>query len=81
MFRKFVVNNVLNEYACTLGYLSDDGRPQRTGPVDLSAFRDVVGDCLDYDAKDAKRAQSSGKSKSKGSKDIEVEKFSGLRIQ
>ncbi|XP_041998906.1 protein MCM10 homolog isoform X1 [Salvia splendens] len=63
------------------GYLSDDGRPQRTGPMNLSAFRDVVGDCLDYDAKDAKRAQSSGKSKSNGSKDIEVEKFSGLRIQ
>ncbi|XP_042001719.1 protein MCM10 homolog [Salvia splendens] len=63
------------------GYLSDDGRQQRTGPVDLSAFRDVVGDCLDYDAKDAKRARSSGKSKSKSSKDIEVEKFSGLRIR
>ncbi|KAL1554444.1 protein MCM10 isoform X2 [Salvia divinorum] len=63
------------------GYLSDDGRPPQTGPVNLSAFRDVVGDFLDYDAKDAKRAQSSGKSKSKGSKEIEVEKFSGLRIQ
>ncbi|XP_057769252.1 uncharacterized protein LOC130989310 [Salvia miltiorrhiza] len=63
------------------GYLSDDGRPQQTGPVDLSAFRDVVEDCLDYDAKDARRAHNSEKSKSKSSKEIEVEKFSGLRIQ
>lgn len=64
-----------------VGYLSDDGRTNQTGPVDLSAFRDVVEDCLDYDAKDAKRAQNSEKSKSKSSKEIEVEKFSGLRIQ
>lgn len=74
MFENFVVCVDLR-----VGYLSDDGRPKQMGPVDLSAFRDVVQDCLDYDPKDAKRAQNSQKSKS--SKEIEIEKFSGLRIQ
>ncbi|KAH6777056.1 minichromosome maintenance 10 [Perilla frutescens var. hirtella] len=61
------------------GYLSDDGMPKHKGPVDLTAFRDVVQDCLDYDPKDVKRAQNSEKSKSL--KEIEIEKFSGLRIR
>lgn len=62
-----------------IGYLSDDAVPRQTGPVDLSAFRDVVEDCLDYDSKKAKRSLNSEQGKS--SKDIEVEKFSKLRIQ
>lgn len=62
-----------------IGYLSDDGIPKQMGHVDLSVFRGVVQDCLDYDPKNAKRSQNSGQGKS--SKDIEVDKFSGLRIQ
>lgn len=62
-----------------IGYLSDDGVPRQTGPVDLSGFRDVVEDCLDYDSKRAKRSLNS--EQGKGPKDVEVEKFSKLRIQ
>ncbi|GLT42925.1 hypothetical protein SLA2020_169020 [Shorea laevis] len=58
------------------GYLSDDGSPRQRGDADMSVFRNVVQDCLDYETKHAKKNV-----KSKGSKDVQVEKFSGLRIR
>ncbi|KAK6159584.1 hypothetical protein DH2020_006898 [Rehmannia glutinosa] len=61
------------------GYLSDDGMPKQTGHVDMSVFRDAVQDCLDYDHKNVKKSQKTNQGKS--SNDVEVEKFSGLRIK
>ncbi|KAG8368085.1 hypothetical protein BUALT_Bualt15G0008600 [Buddleja alternifolia] len=61
------------------GYLSDDGMPRQMGEVDMSCFRDAVQDCLDYDPKNVKRSLQSKQGKS--ANEIEVEKFSGLRIQ
>ncbi|KAI3446258.1 hypothetical protein Pfo_002923 [Paulownia fortunei] len=60
-------------------YLSDDGMPKQMRHVDMSVFRDAVQDCLDYDPNDAKKSQKPKQGKS--SKDIDVDKFSGLRIQ
>ncbi|KAK6136610.1 hypothetical protein DH2020_029643 [Rehmannia glutinosa] len=60
-------------------YLSDDGMPKQTGHVDMSVFRDAVQDCLDYDHKNVKKSQKTNQGKS--SNDVEVEKFSGLRIK
>ncbi|KAL6517436.1 hypothetical protein OROMI_033137 [Orobanche minor] len=61
------------------GYLSDDGMPKQTRHVDMSVFRDVVQDCLDYDSKSAVKSRRPEQGKS--SNDIEVDKFSGLRIK
>ncbi|XP_051136967.1 uncharacterized protein LOC127255477 [Andrographis paniculata] len=61
------------------GYSSDDGFPKQRANVDMSVFRDVVQDCLDYDPEDAKKSHKVNSRKS--SSDIEVDKFSGLRIQ
>ncbi|XVE48860.1 hypothetical protein DITRI_Ditri01bG0035700 [Diplodiscus trichospermus] len=60
------------------GYLSDDGSPRQRGKPDLSVFKNVVEDCLDYEPKPVDR---SAKSKPKSSNDLQVEKFSGLRIR
>ncbi|XP_031265724.1 protein MCM10 homolog isoform X1 [Pistacia vera] len=61
------------------GYLSDDGSPRQRGQVDMSAFRNVVQDCLDYEPKPVEK---SGKlNQSKNLNNPEVEKFSGLRIR
>ncbi|KAJ0077208.1 hypothetical protein Patl1_36030 [Pistacia atlantica] len=61
------------------GYLSDDGSPRQRGQVDMSAFRNVVQDCLDYEPKPIEKA---GKlNQSKNLNNPEVEKFSGLRIR
>ncbi|KAL5788851.1 hypothetical protein ACOSP7_005800 [Xanthoceras sorbifolium] len=61
------------------GYLSDDGSPRTRGQADMSAFRNVVQDCLDYDPKPVDK---SGKlDRSKKLNDPQVEKFSGLRIR
>ncbi|OIT33663.1 PREDICTED: protein MCM10 homolog [Nicotiana attenuata] len=60
-------------------YLSDDGSPKRSREADMSVFRDAVQDCLDYDTEIAKKAVKS--KHTKGSSDLEVEKFSGLRIR
>ncbi len=62
-----------------IGYLSDDEVPKRMGEVDMSVFKDAVEDCLDYDSISAKQSQKAKPVKS--CKDIEVDKFSGLRIQ
>ncbi|KAK4437632.1 hypothetical protein Salat_0097200 [Sesamum alatum] len=59
------------------GYLSDDGMPNRSGYVDMSVFREAVQDCLDYNPKERSQKTEQGKS----STNIEVDKFSGLRIQ
>ncbi|KAJ0011211.1 hypothetical protein Pint_34297 [Pistacia integerrima] len=61
------------------GYLSDDGSPRQRGQVDMSAFRNVVQDCLDYEPKPVEKT---GKlNQSKNLNNPEVEKFSGLRIR
>lgn len=62
-----------------IGYLSDNGSPRERGQADMSAFRNVVEDCLESETKSAEK---SGKlDRSKTSKDPLVEKFSGLRIR
>ncbi|KAK4562263.1 hypothetical protein RGQ29_004936 [Quercus rubra] len=61
------------------GYLSDDESSRRTGPADMSVFRNAVQDCLDYEPVHVhKAAKLKG---SKASNETEVEKFSGLRIR
>ncbi|OMO74513.1 Zinc finger, Mcm10/DnaG-type [Corchorus capsularis] len=60
------------------GYLSDDGSPRQRGKADLSVFKNVVKDCLDYEPKTIEKP---AKSKPKSSRDIQVEKFSGLHIR
>ncbi|KAI3499323.1 hypothetical protein L1887_35118 [Cichorium endivia] len=61
------------------GYLSDDGSTRHRGHGDMSVFRTAVEDCLDYDPQPSKKPIKS--SHSKTSNDVEVEKFSGLRIR
>ncbi|KAK9677550.1 hypothetical protein RND81_11G151200 [Saponaria officinalis] len=66
----------------SLAYQSDDDveeRRRRNGNVDLSAFKSAVEDCMDYDVDTAKKTLKSNSSKNKG--DLDVEKFSGLRIR
>ncbi|KAK4847657.1 hypothetical protein QYF36_004355 [Acer negundo] len=61
------------------GYLSDDGSPRERGQADMSAFRNVVQDCLD-DGPEI--VEKSGKSdRLKKLLDPQVEKFSGLRVR
>ncbi|XVF00876.1 hypothetical protein REPUB_Repub04eG0039600 [Reevesia pubescens] len=60
------------------GYLSDDGSSRQRGKPDLSVFKNVVEDCLDYEPKPVEKPT---KSKPKSSNDVEIEKFSGLRIR
>uniref|UniRef100_A0A7N0U5W4 Zinc finger Mcm10/DnaG-type domain-containing protein n=1 Tax=Kalanchoe fedtschenkoi TaxID=63787 RepID=A0A7N0U5W4_KALFE len=63
------------------GYDSDDGARarRRRGQADMSAFRNAVADCLDYEPKNIPKVP---KAKGlKNSRSIEVEKFSGLRIK
>ncbi|KAI7732088.1 hypothetical protein M8C21_029565 [Ambrosia artemisiifolia] len=61
------------------GYLSDDGSGRQRGQADMSVFRTAVADCLDYDPETSKKNLKSNRGKS--SSDVDVEKFSGLRIQ
>ncbi|XP_038900917.1 protein MCM10 homolog [Benincasa hispida] len=59
--------------------LSDDESPRRSGPADMSIFRNAVKDCLDYDHIPTEK---SGKmNRSKVSNDVSIEKFSGLRMR
>nr|POE54049.1 protein mcm10 like [Quercus suber] len=61
------------------GYLSDDDSSRRTGPADMSVFRNAVQDCLDYEPVHVhKTVKLKG---SKASNEAEVEKFSGLRMR
>ncbi|KAJ4966162.1 hypothetical protein NE237_018011 [Protea cynaroides] len=61
------------------GYLSEDGSPKRVRKADMSVFRDSVGEYLKNETNIAEKA--SRLSKPKNSNDIDVEKFSGLRIR
>ncbi|KNA15555.1 hypothetical protein SOVF_097080 [Spinacia oleracea] len=62
------------------GHQSDDDEVRRpSGNVDLSAFKDAVEDCMDYDVEAAKKALKSNRSKNPT--DPDIEKFSGLRIR
>ncbi|KAL7605191.1 hypothetical protein Lser_V15G17132 [Lactuca serriola] len=61
------------------GYLSDDGSARQRGHADMSVFRTAVEDCLDYEPEPSKKPLKS--SHGKKSSDVDVEKFSGLRIQ
>ncbi|XP_012081771.2 protein MCM10 homolog [Jatropha curcas] len=60
------------------GYLSDES-PRRHGQVDLSVFRDAVQDCLDHDAKPVHKSEKL--KQARNSNDVQVEKYSGLRIR
>uniref|UniRef100_A0A803LGE1 Zinc finger Mcm10/DnaG-type domain-containing protein n=2 Tax=Chenopodium quinoa TaxID=63459 RepID=A0A803LGE1_CHEQI len=63
----------------SLGYQSDDEVRRPSGNVDLSAFKTAVEDCMDYDVETATKAFKSNQSKKPT--DLDVEKFSGLRIR
>lgn len=47
--------------------------------MDLSAFKAAVEDCMDYDVETAKKALKSNKLHNPTN--LDVEKFSGLRIR
>lgn len=68
-----------NPRSSSPGYLSDDGSLRQRGQVDMSAFRNIVQGCLDYEPKPVDKI-TKPKLSSK-SNDPEVEKFSGLRIR
>ncbi|CAH8262941.1 unnamed protein product [Arabidopsis lyrata] len=60
-------------------YLTDDESPKRRGHSDLSDFRSVVQDCIDYDPKPvAKNTKPKGSNNSNAN---DLDKFSGLRIR
>ncbi|KAI3804025.1 hypothetical protein L1987_32193 [Smallanthus sonchifolius] len=61
------------------GYLSDDGSGRQRRHADMSVFRTAVEDCLDYEPETSKKNLKSNRAKS--SSEVDVEKFSGLRIQ
>ncbi|KAI3774286.1 hypothetical protein L1987_48835 [Smallanthus sonchifolius] len=60
------------------GYLSDDGSGRQRGHADMSVFRTAVEDCLDYEPETSKKNLKPNRAKS--SSEVDVEKFSGLRI-
>ncbi|KAL1208223.1 hypothetical protein V5N11_034939 [Cardamine amara subsp. amara] len=62
--------------AAAPGYLTDDESPKRRAHSDLSDFKSVVQDCIDYNPKPVSR-----NTKPKGSNVNDIEKFSGLRIR
>ncbi|XP_057517885.1 uncharacterized protein LOC130798804 [Amaranthus tricolor] len=61
------------------GYQSDDEVRRPSGNVDMSAFKSAVEDCMDYDVEAAKKALKSNRLKNPT--DLDVERFSGLRIR
>ncbi|XP_057966484.1 uncharacterized protein LOC131156650 [Malania oleifera] len=64
------------------GYPSDDGSPSwRMRNADMSVFRDAVQDYLDYEPEPEPTKQTPKFNGSKNSNDVQVEKFSGLRIR
>ncbi|EOA27249.1 hypothetical protein CARUB_v10023368mg [Capsella rubella] len=65
--------------SATPGYLTDDESPKRRGHSDLSDFKSVVQDCIDYDPKPlAKITKPKGSNNSSAN---DIDKFSGLRIR
>uniref|UniRef100_A0A2C9W1U1 Uncharacterized protein n=3 Tax=Manihot esculenta TaxID=3983 RepID=A0A2C9W1U1_MANES len=67
-----------NLHSHSPGYSSDES-PRRRGHADLSMFKDAVKDCLDYEQKPAKKAEKL--KQSRNSNEVNVEKYSGLRIR
>ncbi|XP_077246255.1 minichromosome maintenance 10 [Tasmannia lanceolata] len=61
------------------GYLSDDGSPKGLHNVDMSVFREAVRDYLDENPNPVDPAHKLNPPKN--SKNVVVEKFSGLRIR
>lgn len=62
------------------GYLTDDESPKRRGHSDLSDFRSVVQDCIDYDPKPVTKSTKPKKG-SNNSNANDIDKFSGFRIR
>ncbi|KAJ0964204.1 hypothetical protein J5N97_029326 [Dioscorea zingiberensis] len=63
------------------GYTSDDALPKRTGAANMSVFRDAVKDYLDAAEPSTSGLLARNQSKARKSLEVEVEKFSGLRIR
>ncbi|CAL9072352.1 unnamed protein product [Musa hybrid cultivar] len=63
-----------------LGYTSDDGSPRSSRPANMSVFRDAVKDYMD-DNPVTVEAVPHKSTKPRRSDEVEVEKFSGLRIR
>ncbi|RRT56762.1 hypothetical protein B296_00013737 [Ensete ventricosum] len=63
-----------------LGYTSDDGSPRSSRPANMSVFRDAVKDYLD-DNPAMVDAVPNKSTKPRRSDEVEVEKFSGVRIR
>ncbi|XP_050235366.1 uncharacterized protein LOC126683496 [Mercurialis annua] len=69
-----------NPHPTSSGLLSDDEElTRRRGQADLSVFKDAVKDCLIQDTKPVVKAEKFKQSKS--SNEVNVEKYSGLRIR
>ncbi|XP_010428994.1 PREDICTED: protein MCM10 homolog [Camelina sativa] len=64
--------------AAAPGYLTDDESPKRRGHSDLSDFKSVVQDCIDYHPKPK---NTKPKVSSNNSIANDIDKFSGLRIR
>ncbi|XP_018679980.2 uncharacterized protein LOC103980630 isoform X2 [Musa acuminata AAA Group] len=62
------------------GYTSDDGSPRSSRPANMSVFRDAVKDYMD-DNPVTVEAVPHKSTKPRRSDEVEVEKFSGLRIR
>ncbi|PKA60775.1 hypothetical protein AXF42_Ash006409 [Apostasia shenzhenica] len=71
--------NTLQSRLSASGYTSDDGSPRRSRIVDMSVFRDSVKDYL-KPVVTAPAVRSSKTSKQKRNAEVEIDKFSGLRI-
>ncbi|URD96162.1 Primase zinc finger [Musa troglodytarum] len=62
------------------GYTSDDGSPRSSRPANMSVFRDAVKDYMDDNPVTVEAAPHKS-TKPRRSDEVEVEKFSGLRIR
>ncbi|KAI0493983.1 hypothetical protein KFK09_024113 [Dendrobium nobile] len=69
-----------SSYSRFSGYLSDDGSPKRPRASDMSVFRDAVKDYLDTEPPVSKVLHSRKKSEKK-SGEVEIERFSGIKIR
>ncbi|CAH2061649.1 unnamed protein product [Thlaspi arvense] len=62
-------------------YLTDEESPKRRGHADLSDFRSVVQDCLDYVPKQLAAKTTKLKGSNSSNLNNDIEKFSGLRLR
>ncbi|PKU60183.1 protein MCM10 homolog [Dendrobium catenatum] len=69
-----------SSYSRFPGYLSDDGSPKRPRASDMSVFRDAVKDYLDTEPPVSKVLHSRKKSEKKRG-EVEIERFSGIKIR